>query len=123
MNRLWETIFGRGLVETLEDFGTRGDDPTHPGLLDWLATELVLRGWSLKAILREIVTSSTYRQDSRASAALLERDPSNRLLARAPRLRLEAEMIRDSALTASGLLHRKLGARASSRRSRPGFGR
>jgi hypothetical protein len=109
VNRLWETIFGRGLVETLEDFGTRGDDPTHPELLDWLATELVLRGWSLKAILREIVTSSTYRQDSRASAALLERDPNNRLLARAPRLRLEAEMIRDSALTASGLLHRKLG--------------
>lgn len=82
INRLWEQSFGRGLVETSEDFGTQGQPPTHPQLLDWLATELVRDHWSLKAIQRLIVTSATYRQSSRVSAALEERDPANCLLAR-----------------------------------------
>ena len=105
VNRLWEQLFGRGLVETSEDFGTQGEPPSHPELLDWLAVELMDRGWSQKALLRTIVTSATYRQ---ASAVPRRRSPSaipyNRLLARGPRFRLEAEMIRDGALAASGLL-------------------
>jgi hypothetical protein len=104
VNRLWEQLFGRGIVETSEDFGTQGAPPSHPELLDWLATELVGRKWSQKAILQLIVRSSTYRQDSRATPALIERDPYNRLLARGPRFRLEAEMIRDVTLAAAGLL-------------------
>ena len=109
VNRLWEQIFGRGIVETAEDFGLKGERPTHPELLDWLATEFVRQGWSMKAILRNIVTSATYRQSSQVSPALLERDPDNRLLARGPRFRLEAEMIRDLALAAGGLLNRRVG--------------
>ena len=109
VNRLWETLFGRGLVATVEDFGTQGEPPSHPELLDWLAVEFMERGWSQKAILREIVSSATYRQSSAASAALRERDPDNRLLARGARYRLEAEMVRDVALAASGLLSPKLG--------------
>src|SRR5262249_42071623 len=101
--------FGRGLVETENDFGTRGAQPTHPGLLDWLATELVARRWSLKAMHRLILTSATYRQSSRRRPELEETDPRNRLLARQNRLRLEAEVIRDAALTASGLLAPELG--------------
>jgi hypothetical protein len=108
VNRLWEQIFGRGLVETSEDFGTQGSVPTHPELLDWLATEFVAKGWSQKAIIRTIVTSATYRQSSAATPALVERDPYNRLLARGPRVRMEAEMIRDVGLAASGLLSRKM---------------
>ncbi len=108
VNRLWAQLFGTGLVETQEDFGIRGAPPTHPRLLDWLATELVAGDWSLKRILRTIATSSTYRQSSAVTAALLERDPGNRLLARGPRLRLEAEMIRDQALAVAGLLSRDL---------------
>ena len=104
VNRLWEQIFGRGLVETSEDFGVQGQPPSHPELLDWLAVELMDRGWSQKAILRTIVTSATYRQSSKVTAAFVERDPYNRLFARGPRFRLEAEMIRDSELAASGLL-------------------
>jgi hypothetical protein len=107
VNRLWEQIFGRGLVLTSEDFGTQGEPPSHPDLLDWLATELVERGWSQKAILKTIVSSATYQQSSVADTALVERDPDNRLLARGPRFRMEAEMIRDVALAASGLLSRK----------------
>ncbi len=109
VNRFWEQLFGLGIVETVEDFGTQGTPPTHPQLLDWLATEFMRRGWSVKAILRLMVTSATYRQSSRLTPALRERDPKNRLLARGPRFRLEAEMIRDLALSASRLLSPKIG--------------
>src|SRR4029453_13415975 len=85
VNRLWEQLFGRGLVETSEDFGSQGTPPTHPELLDWLATEFMSNGWKQKAIVRAIVTSATYRQTSAISPLLLERDPYNRLLARGPR--------------------------------------
>ncbi|QDV35888.1 PSD1 and planctomycete cytochrome C domain-containing protein [Tautonia plasticadhaerens] len=103
-NRCWEQVFGRGLVGTSEEFGSQGDPPTHPELLDWLATELVRSGWDLKASFRLLVTSSTYRQSSTVSPRLLDRDPDNALLARGPRFRLSAEMIRDQALFVSGLL-------------------
>jgi hypothetical protein len=104
-NRLWAEMFGRGIVETLEDFGVTGAKPTHPELLDHLALKLRAElGWSVKRFLRMIALSSTYAQDSRATPALLERDPANRLLARGPRSRLTAEMVRDQALTVSGLL-------------------
>ena len=109
VNRAWEQFFGRGIVETSEDFGTQGAAPTHPDLLDWLATEFVRLGWSQKALHRLIVTSATYRQDAKVSPALLEKDPDNRLLARGPRFRMEAEMIRDLALSASGLLSPEIG--------------
>jgi hypothetical protein len=109
VNRAWEQFFGRGLVETSEDFGAQGAAPSHPELLDWLATELVAGQWSLKALHRLIATSATYRQSAAAAPALLERDPYNRLLARGPRFRLEAEMIRDAALAASGLLSPAIG--------------
>ena len=109
VNRLWETLFGRGLVRTLEDFGSQGERPSHPELLDWLAVEFMEKGWSQKQMLREIVSSATYRQSSDVSPALLERDPDNRLLARGARYRVEAEMVRDMALAASGLLAEKLG--------------
>ncbi len=109
MNRVWARIFGKGLVETSEDFGTQGDLPTHPELLDFLATEWAERKWSLKAMLKLIVTSATYRQASRVTAELQHRDPYNRLFARGPRLRLDAEMVRDNALAISGLLNRRLG--------------
>jgi hypothetical protein len=109
VNRFWEQCFGRGIVETSEDFGTQGERPTHPELLDWLAVEFMDRNWKMKPLIRLIVTSATYRQSSRAGAALLERDPYNRLLARGPRFRMEAEMIRDTVLAASGLLSPKIG--------------
>ena len=109
VNRMWEEFFGRGLVETSEDFGTRGERPTHPELLDWLATEFIREGWSMKRMHRLIVLSATYRQSSAVTPELLERDPQNRLLARGPRMRLSAEAIRDAALAASGLLSRKIG--------------
>ena len=108
VNRLWEQIFGRGLVETSEDFGAQSTAPTHPELLDWLATEFIANGWSQKALIRTIVLSSTYRQSSAVTPDLLERDPYNRLLARGPRLRMEAEMIRDVMLASSGLLSAKM---------------
>ena len=108
-NRAWEQLLGRGIVETSEDFGTQGAPPSHPELLDWLATELLSSGWRTKALHRLIVMSATYRQSSNVAPALVERDPDNRLLARASRVRLEAEMVRDATLAASGLLSRKIG--------------
>jgi hypothetical protein len=108
VNRLWEQVFGRGLVETSEDFGTQGAPPSHPELLDWLATEFVARGWSQKAIIRAIVTSATYRQSSAVTPLLLERDPYNRLLARGARFRLDAEAVRDVSLAVSSLLRTKM---------------
>jgi mono/diheme cytochrome c family protein len=107
-NRIWAQLFGAGLVETEEDFGHQGLPPSHPELLDWLATEAVRLGWSQKALIKTIVMSATYRQSSRATPALIARDRWNRLLARGPRFRLEAEMVRDAALAAAGLLSRKL---------------
>ncbi|MFB3921088.1 MAG: PSD1 and planctomycete cytochrome C domain-containing protein [Terriglobia bacterium] len=109
VNRFWEQYFGRGIVETSEDFGTQGQRASHPELLDWLATEFMRQGWSMKAMHRLIVTSATYRQSSRAAPELVERDPYNRLLARGPRFRLEAEMVRDQALAVSGLLSPRIG--------------
>jgi Protein of unknown function (DUF1553) len=109
VNRYWQTFFGTGLVKTAEDFGAQGEWPSHPDLLDWLATEFPRTGWNVKAMLRLIVTSATYRQSSKVSRELLHRDPDNRLLARGPRLRLSAEMIRDQALAVSGLLVEELG--------------
>ena len=109
VNRYWQHCFGVGFVATAEDFGTRGERPSHPELLDWLARELSESGWDTKALLRLIVTSATYRQVSRTRPELAERDPDNRLLARGPRYRLEAEQIRDSALAASGLLVERTG--------------
>jgi hypothetical protein len=109
VNRIWEQYFGRGIVETVEDFGTQGAAPTHPALLDWLAAEFMDSGWSMKKLHRQIVTSRTYRQTSRLTPPLLQKDPYNRLLARGPRMRLEAEMIRDAGLASSGLLAAKVG--------------
>jgi mono/diheme cytochrome c family protein len=108
VNHFWETIFGHGIVETSEDFGTQGDPPSHPELLDWLATEFMHDGWDMKKIQRLMVTSATYRQDSRVSPALLERDPYNKLYARGPRFRVEAETVHDLALSISGLLSDKM---------------
>jgi len=107
-NRYWEQIFGGGLVPTSEEFGSQGEPPTHPELLDWLAVELIQSGWDTKGFLKRLVTSATYRQDSRVEPELIERDPDNQLLARGPRFRLSAEMIRDQALAVSGLLSSKM---------------
>ena len=109
VNRVWQQYFGRGIVETENDFGTQGTVPTHPELLDWLALEFRERQWSLKELHRLIVHSRTYRQGSSGQPELLEKDPENYLLARQRRLRLDAEVVRDIALAASGLLSRKLG--------------
>lgn len=109
MNRIWMRYFGRGIVETEEDFGTQGTLPTNPELLDWLAGEFIRQGWSFKAMHRLIVTSATYRQASDARKDLSEIDPRNLLLARQERLRVEAEIVRDAALSASGLLNPKIG--------------
>ncbi|MGH9631892.1 MAG: PSD1 and planctomycete cytochrome C domain-containing protein [Bryobacteraceae bacterium] len=109
VNRLWQRYFGKGIVATENDFGTQGTPPTHPALLDWLATEFVDRKWSLKAMHRLIVTSSTYRQSSLRREDLAKADPENHLLGKQNRLRLDAEIVRDSALAASGLLTTKIG--------------
>lgn len=109
MNRFWQMYFGAGLVKTVEDFGSQGEWPSHPKLLDWLATEFVRTGWDVKAMQKLIVTSATYRQSSKANPQLLQKDPENRLLARAPRFRLPAEVIRDQALAVSGLLVEQIG--------------
>jgi hypothetical protein len=107
-NRFWAQLFGRGIVETEEDFGTQGVPPTHPELLDWLALRFVASGWDVKELLFTIVTSATYRQESRADAAALAADPRDLWLARYPRRRLEAEMVRDQALAIAGLLSSKM---------------
>ncbi len=109
VNRVWRNLFGRGLVASLDDFGTRGELPSHPELLDWLATEFIARGWSQKAMIRMIVTSSTYRQSSNARPDLADRDAGNLWLARQNRLRLEAEVLRDVTLAAGGLLNPTIG--------------
>ena len=109
VNRLWQQIFGIGLVKTAEDLGTQGEWPSHPELLDWLAVEFIESGWDVKALLKQILLSATYRQTSIATPQLLQRDPQNRLLARGARFRLDAEVIRDSILLAGGLLHEQLG--------------
>jgi hypothetical protein len=109
VNRFWQMYFGTGIVKTQEDFGVQGEPPVHPELLDWLATEFVRTGWDVRAMQRLIVTSATYRQSSAVTPALLEKDPENRLLARGPRFRMPAEMVRDTALAASGLLNAEVG--------------
>jgi len=112
VNRMWQEVFGRGIVRTSEDFGTQGDRPTHPELLDWLAQEFQQRGWSMKEMIRLMMTSATYRQSSGARPELAARDPENTLLARQARLRLPAEMVRDQALSAGGLLDLRIGGRS-----------
>jgi Protein of unknown function (DUF1553) len=112
VNRMWQEFFGAGLVKTSEDFGTQGDRPSHPELLDWLAAEFQDSGWSMKRMARLIVTSAAYRRSSAARPDLEARDPENRLLARQLRLRLPAELIRDRALAASGLLDTRIGGRS-----------
>lgn len=109
VNRFWQQFFGMGLVETAEDFGSQGSPPTHPELLDWMAVEFRESGWNVKALLKRIAMSSTYRQSSKATLEAYERDPKNRLLARGPRFRLDAEALRDQALSLSGLLHDEVG--------------
>jgi hypothetical protein len=109
VNRYWQMYFGTGLVKTVEDFGSQGEWPSNPELLDWLATEFVRTGWDVKAMQKTIVTSATYRQSSRVTPELLRKDPENRLLARGPRVRLAAEEVRDQALAISGLLVEKVG--------------
>ena len=109
VNRFWQMYFGTGLVKTTENFGTQGEYPSHPQLLDWLATSFIDSGWDVKGLLRAIVTSATYRQSSRVTPSQFRRDPENRLLGRGPRLRLPAQMIRDQALAISGLLVEKMG--------------
>jgi hypothetical protein len=109
VNRYWQMIFGTGLVRTAEDFGSQGEPPSHPELIDWLAAEFISSGWDVKALMRLIVTCQTYRQSSKLTPEAYERDPENRLLARGPRFRLQGEFVRDQALAASGLLVRKIG--------------
>jgi hypothetical protein len=109
VNRVWASFFGRPLVTTPENFGRQGATPTHPELLDWLARDFVAHGWDIKRLCRSIVLSATYRQDSRCSRELRERDPENELLARGPSRRLSAEQTRDLALAAAGLLNRRIG--------------
>ena len=109
VNRQWQAFFARGLVRTTEDFGFQGEVPSHPELLDWLAVEFMKQGWSLKKLHQLIVMSATYQQSSHATSQMLAKDSENRLLARGPSMRLEAEIIRDAALRSSGLLSTKMG--------------
>lgn len=112
VNRYWQMMFGTGLVKTVEDFGSQGEWPSHPDLLDWLAVDFVENGWDIKHTIKQMVMSATYRQSSRVSRQLLSIDPENRLLSRGPRFRLQGEFIRDNALASSGLLVRKIGGPA-----------
>ncbi len=112
VNRLWQSVFGVGLVKTSEDFGVMGERPTHPELLDWLAVEFVESGWDVNHILKLILTSSTYRQSGAVTSEKLAKDAENRLLTRGPRIRLDAEVVRDQALAVSGLLRRTMGGPA-----------
>jgi hypothetical protein len=109
VNRFWQQMFGVGLVKTSEDFGSQGERPSHPKLLDWLAVQFMAEGWDVKKTMKRIVLSSAYRQSSRITAQLLEVDPENRLISRGPRFRLDAEMLRDQALAHANLLNRKIG--------------
>jgi hypothetical protein len=109
VNRFWQMYFGTGIVKTVEDFGVQGEWPSHPALLDWLATEFMRTGWDVKALQKMIVTSATYRQRSEETPEIAQRDPENRLLSHGPRFRLSPEMVRDAALFESGLLVEKLG--------------
>lgn len=122
MNRLWHGYFGRGIVETLDDFGTRGAKPTHPDLLDWLAVEFMESGWSLKHMHRLIVDSAVYRQSSAVTPGLMEADPNNEMYARGARFRLPAELVRDAALAAGGLLTRTVGGESVYPPLPPGLG-
>jgi len=112
VNRYWQNIFGTGIVKTTEDFGNQGELPSHPELLDWLATKFMESGWDVKSLHKLIVMSSTYRQSSKSSEELMNRDPENRLLARGSTKRLTGEMLRNNALAASGLLNRKIGGKS-----------
>ncbi len=109
VNRMWQELFGTGIVKTAEDFGTQGEPPSHPELLDWLAAEFVESGWDMKALYKKMLLSAAYRQSSKVSPLLQKRDPENRLFARGPRFRLDAETIRDQALFVSGLLVDRVG--------------
>jgi mono/diheme cytochrome c family protein len=121
VNRMWQEIFGTGIVETTEDFGVMGARPSHPELLDWLAVDFRDSGWNVKRFYKQLVMSATYRQSARVTPQLAERDPKNRLLARGPRFRMDSEMVRDSALAASGLLVEKLGGPSVKPYQPPGF--
>ena len=121
VNRYWQHYFGTGIVKTAEDFGSQGEWPSHPDLLDWLATEFVKSGWNVKHMQKRIVMSHAYRQDSEVSPELFARDPENRLIARGPRFRLDAEMIRDNALSVSGLLVEKIGGKSVKPYQPPGL--
>src|SRR5690606_35341775 len=109
VNRIWQRYFGQGFVDSSHDLGTQGEKPSHPELLDWLASEFMASGWDLKQLHRLIVTSATYRQQSADRPELTRRDPYNKLLARQNRLRVEAEIVRDLALATSGLLEPRIG--------------
>ena len=112
VNRFWQLYFGLGLVKTAENFGSQGEPPSNPQLLDWLATEFIRTGWDVKGMQKLIVTSATYRQSSAVNKEMIEKDPENRLLARGPRFRLSAETVRDNALAASGLLREEIGGKS-----------
>jgi hypothetical protein len=112
VNRVWQAYFGTGIVASAEDFGTQAEPPSHPELLDWLAVEFMESGWKVKQLHKLIVTSATYRQSSKVTPELAAKDPANRLLARGPRFRVDAEIVRDIALAASGLLNRKIGGKS-----------
>src|SRR5207253_782373 len=109
VNRLWQQVFGTGIVKTAEDFGAQGEPPSHPELLDWLAVQIRDDGWDVKRMMKRLMMSAAYRQSSRVTPDRLAKDPANRLLSRGPRFRLDAEMLRDQALAAGGLLVERVG--------------